>query len=115
FAYVGNDLQDLYGVTPDVQRATTISDAYFAAGHAGDELAALARTPDGVFVAEETVVDYQLRRGDLIRLRVLDASTHRYVPRPFHLLGVTREFPTAPTDSFLVANANYIRDITHSS
>jgi putative ABC transport system permease protein len=115
FAYVGNDLQDLYGVTPSIQRATTVSDAYFASGHARIQLADLQHTPDGIFVAEETVVDYQLRPGDLIRIRVLDARTHRYVAKPFHLLGVIREFPTAPTDSFLVANASYIRDITHSS
>ncbi len=27
---------------------------------------------------------------------------------PFHFLGVVREFPTAPKDSFLIANADYI-------
>jgi putative ABC transport system permease protein len=31
---------------------------------------------------------------------------------PFHYAGVAKEFPTAPTDSFLVANADYIAKAT---
>jgi putative ABC transport system permease protein len=115
FAYVGNDLQDLYGVTPSIARATSFSDTYFADGHATAQLDALARTPDGVFVADETVVDFRLAKGDPIRLRLLDAKTHQYRTVPFHVLGVVREFPTAPTDSFLVANAGYIAQATHSN
>ena len=114
FAYVGNDLQDLYGVTPQLTRATSLSDAYFADGHAAQQISALGRTRDGVFIADETLIDYALHRGDPIFLRVLDVRTHRYTPVPFHVLGVVREFPTAPTDSFLVANASYLRDVTHS-
>src|SRR5581483_2861642 len=106
---------DLYGVTPSIVNATTISDAYFGGGHAHEKLAALERRRDGIFVAEETVLDYQLRLGDLIRIRVLDTRSHRYVPTPFHVLGVVREFPTAPTDSFLLANASYVREVTHSN
>jgi putative ABC transport system permease protein len=34
---------------------------------------------------------------------------------PFHLIGIVREFPTAPRDSFLVANAAYIARQTGSS
>jgi putative ABC transport system permease protein len=33
---------------------------------------------------------------------------------PFHYLGIVREFPTAPTDSFLVANSSYIAEQTQS-
>lgn len=33
---------------------------------------------------------------------------------PFHYVGVVREFPTAPSDSFLVANAEYVADATGS-
>lgn len=115
FAYVGNDLQDLYGIRPSrIARATTISDAYFAGGLAARRLASLAATPNGVFVSDETVKDFRLRPGDEIRLRVLDAQTHAYIPVPFRVLGIVREFPTAPTDSFLVANASYVRRVTHS-
>jgi putative ABC transport system permease protein len=116
FAYVGNDLQDLYGIhAGTIARATTISDAYFGDGHARQRLAALNRTEDGVYVSDETVKDFVLRIGDTIRLRLLDASSHAYVPVVFHVLGVVREFPTAPTDSFLVANAAYVARQTHSN
>ena len=33
---------------------------------------------------------------------------------PFHYAGVAKEFPTAPTDSFLVANADYVARATGS-
>jgi putative ABC transport system permease protein len=33
---------------------------------------------------------------------------------PFHFVNIVKEFPTAPKDSFLVANANYIAQQTHS-
>jgi putative ABC transport system permease protein len=115
FSYVGNDLQDLYGIRPGrIQNATAISDAYFAGGHAGEQLSKLNGIPDGVFVSDETVNDFQLKNGDTINLRLLDAVSHSYVAVPFHILGVVREFPSAPTDSFLVANASYISRVTHS-
>src|SRR5260370_14517325 len=116
FAYVGNDLQDLYGVQPDrIGRATAMSDAFFAGGRASQKLKTLAGRSDGIFVSDETVKDFVLHTGDLIKLRLLDARTRAYVPVPFHLLGVVREFPTAPTDSFLVANASYVAQQTHST
>ena len=46
FAYVGTDLQDLYGIDPaTIGRAATMSDAYFGSGDAAATLAALARHP----------------------------------------------------------------------
>jgi putative ABC transport system permease protein len=115
FVYVGNDLQDLYGIDPArIIRATVIADAYFGGGNADAQLAQLSHVPDGVFVSAETVQDFQLHAGDPIRLRLLEAGSHAYVPIAFHVLGVVREFPTAPTDSFIVANASYVARMTHS-
>ena len=109
FAYVGNDLQDLYGIDPSrIRDATHIVDAYFGNHDASRTLQQLARTPDGVLVSQETVNDFQLAIGDLINLRLQNANDHRYHVVPFHLVGVVTEFPTAPKDSFLVANAAYI-------
>ena len=109
YAYVGNDLQDLYGIDPrTIGQATSMADAYFANGDARATLAALAAQPDGVLVSAETVKDYQLHPGDRINLRLQGGSDHQYRVVPFQFIGVVREFPTAPKDSFLVGNAAYI-------
>ena len=68
-------------------------------------MAQLAATPDGVLVSPETVSDFQLQPGDTIRLRLQSAADQQYHVVPFHYVGIAREFPTAPSDSFLVANA----------
>lgn len=116
FAYVGPDLQDLYGIDPaTIGRATPMSDAFFANGSAAQTLATLAGTHNGVLVSEETVKDFQLHLGDMLRLRLQFARDHRYHIVPFQYVGVTREFPTAPRDSFLVANASYVGRKTGSS
>jgi putative ABC transport system permease protein len=116
FAYVGNDLQDLYGIDPaTIAHASTMSDAFFADGSADQILSTLAATPDGVLVSEETVHDFQLHTGDMLRLRLQSAADLRYHVVPFTYVGVAREFPTAPRDSFLVANASYVAGATHSS
>ena len=116
FAYVGGDLQDLYGIAPlSIGKATRISNAYFQSGNAAATLASLAETPDGILVSEETVRDYQLQPGDKINLRLLNTGDHQYRAVPFHLVGIVREFPTAPRDSFLVANAAYVAQQTGSS
>ena len=115
FAYVGNDLQDLFGINPrTIGTATPMSDAFFQGGNASAVLAALAARPDAVLVSEETVLTYQLRMGDLLRLRVQSARDHAYHLIPFHFVGVVREFPTAPKDSFFIANASYIARVTGS-
>ncbi|QND69174.1 ABC transporter permease (plasmid) [Mesorhizobium loti] len=115
FAYVGADLQDLFGIDPGgIQRATSLSDAYFSNGSAADTLAQLAANPDGILVSEETVQDFQLQMGDTLNLRLIDARDHQYHPVAFKFIGVAREFPTAPKDSFLVANAAYVARMTGS-
>src|SRR5205823_9220152 len=116
FAYVGNDLQDLYRIDPrTIGSATPMSDAFFGGGHAAQVLAQLAARPDAVLVSDETVHDFQLQPGDLIRLRLQFARDHAYHIVPFHYVGIVREFPTAPRDSFFVANASYVAPQTGSS
>lgn len=115
FAYVGADLQDMFGINPaTIGKLTTISNAYFANHNAAKSLALLAETPDGVLVSQETVDDFQLQPGERLNLRLQSATDHQYHVVPFRFIGVVREFPTAPKDSFLVANANYIAQKTGS-
>jgi putative ABC transport system permease protein len=115
FAYVGADLQDLYGVHPQtITRATTVTDQYFQGGTAAGLLDHLAAATDAILVSAETVKDFQLQPGDLLRLRLPDARTGVPVTVPFHYAGIVTEFPTAPKDSFLVANASYVAAATGS-
>jgi putative ABC transport system permease protein len=89
-----------------------MSDAYFAGMSAREALARLAARPDAVLVSEETVQTFQLNPGDLLNLRLQSATDHKYHVVPFHYAGIAREFPTAPRDSFLVANADYVARMT---
>ncbi len=112
FAYVGTDLQDLYGIDPAlIGNATTLSNAYFQNGDAAGSMATLAARPDAILVSDETVADFRLTPGDTINLR-LQAADGQYRPVTFTFVGVVREFPTAPRDSFLVANATYVAKMT---
>ncbi len=115
FAYVGADLQDLYGVRPgSITSATSLQDAYFVGGTAKALMAKLAAQPDSILVSDETVKDFQLAPGDLINLRLQDSRTKELQTVPFHYAGIVKEFPTAPKDSFFVANADYIIKATGS-
>lgn len=115
-AYVGNDLQDLFGIdAAHLTEATQLVNAYFSGVTAQQALQLLRSRPDALFVSQETVNDYQLKVGDPVRLRLMDGRNHQYTVVPFTFVGVVREFPTAPKDSFLVANADYIAAQTHSS
>jgi putative ABC transport system permease protein len=67
-----------------------------------------------VLVSAETVHDFQLHPGDRVKLRLPDARTRALVTIPFTYVGVAAEFPTAPRDSFLVANASYVAARTGS-
>jgi len=115
FAYVGADLQDLYGVRPaTIVAATSLQDAYFAGGTARQLLGQLAARSDSILVSAETVKDFQLHPGDTLTLRLQDGRTKTFRDVPFHYAGVAKEFPTAPKDSFLVANADYVANMTGS-
>jgi putative ABC transport system permease protein len=113
YAYVGADLQDLYGVQPStIVGAGRLQDAYFSGGTAQQLMNRLASQPDGLLVSAETAKDFQLHPGDQVRLRLQNARTHQLEPVSFHFTGVVKEFPTAPKDSFLVANSSYVAQAT---
>ncbi|HSS04408.1 MAG TPA: ABC transporter permease [Solirubrobacterales bacterium] len=110
YAYVGPDLQDTFGIKPaTIGKATTLRDSYFLGGGAGEMMHRLESTPDGVIVSKETITDYSLHEGDLLRLRVLDHANGKFRTIPFHVVGAVQEFPSAPRDSFMVANLSYLR------
>ncbi|CAN5372862.1 FtsX-like permease family protein [soil metagenome] len=116
FAYVGADLQDLYGVNPaTISTATALQDAYFPGATAAGLMHTLAAKPDSILVSAETVHDFQLQLGDPITLRLVDGLTHQQKPVVFHYAGVVTEFPTAPKDSFFVADAGYVAAQTGSN
>lgn len=94
--------------------AGRLQDAYFSGGTARSLMDRLAERPDGLLVSAETAHDFQLHPGDQVRLRLTDARTGQLRTIPFHFQGVVKEFPTAPKDSFLIANASYIARTTGS-
>jgi putative ABC transport system permease protein len=113
FAYVGADLQDLYGVRPQtITAAGRLQDPWFAGGSAKQLMQSLAARPDNVLVSAETVKDFQLHPGDLLRLRLQNGRTKQFTTVPFHYAGVAKEFPTAPKDSFFIANQSYVARAT---
>ncbi len=62
FAYVGADLQDLYGVQPTtIAGRTALQDTYFQGGTAARLMDTLATQPDSLLVSAETVKDFQLQ------------------------------------------------------
>jgi putative ABC transport system permease protein len=114
YAYVGPDLQDIFGIDPATfKQGSTLRDSYFLGGTANDILARLRATHDGVIVSKETIADYSLSLGDLLRLRVLDHTTGTFKIVPFHVIGIVQEFPSAPKDSFMVTNLAYLQSVTH--
>jgi len=116
YAYVGPDLQDTFGIDPaTLRQATSLRNSYFLGGSASQMLDRLRARRDGILVSKETITDYSLALGDLLRLRVLDHSTGRFRVAPFHVVGIVQEFPAAPKDSFMVANIDYLREVTHDS
>jgi putative ABC transport system permease protein len=115
YAYVGPDLQDTYGIdASSFGKATSLRDSYFLHSTAQQVLARLRATPDGIAVSKETIADFSLKTGDLLRLRVLDQQTGRFHVVPFHVAGIVQEFPSAPKDSFMVANLGYLESVTHA-
>ncbi len=115
YAYVGPDLQDTYGIDPATfQGATTLRDSYFVGGTASTMMSRLAQTRNGILVSQETITDYSLKQGDLLKLRVLDQRTGKFKVAPFRVVGTVQEFPSAPRDSFMVTNRAYLDAVTHS-
>lgn len=115
FAYVGPVLQDVYGINAaTIGRAAPLLDSFTPGTTIKAALSSLAATPDGVLLSAETLHDYQLRPGDLVRLRLQTGVDKQYRPVDFHVIGRVTEFPTAPKDSFIVANAGYLAAQTQS-
>jgi putative ABC transport system permease protein len=114
YAYVGPDLQDTFGIDAGtLTRGTSLRDSYFLGGSASQMLSRLRARKDAILVSKETVTDYSLAIGDLLKLRVLDRRTGSFRIVPFHVAGVVQEFPSAPRDSFMVANLTYLRSVTN--
>jgi putative ABC transport system permease protein len=115
YAYVGPDLQDTYGIdASSFAKATSLRDSYFLKATARQVLERLRSARDGILVSKETITDFSLNNGDLLRLRVLDQRTGRFHVVPFHIAGIVQEFPSAPKDSFMVANGSYLESVTHA-
>ncbi|HEY8844392.1 MAG TPA: ABC transporter permease, partial [Gaiellaceae bacterium] len=116
YAYVGPDLQDTFGIDANTfTRATTLRDSYFLGGSASQMLSRLRARKDGIVVSKETVTDYSLAQGDLLKLRVLDRRSGAFRIARFHVVGIVQEFPSAPRDSFMVANLAYLQGVTHDA
>ncbi len=114
-AYVGPDLQDIYGVRPStIASVAPLQDSYFPGSRTGTVLQTLGRTPDGALLSAETLKDYQLHPGDPIRIRLQTGPDRQYRPVSFHVVGVVKEFPSAPKDSFIIANSSYLSSATGS-
>jgi putative ABC transport system permease protein len=115
YAYVGPDLQDTFGIDPaTIAKATTLRNSYFIGSSAETALRGLQRRADGILVSKETIADYSLSLGDLLRLRVLDHRSGRFRAVDFHVVGIVQEFPSAPRDSFMVANLGYLQSADHT-
>lgn len=113
YAYIGKDLQDLFGVNArTIAAGTRLQDAWFSGGSARTLLDRLARTPNGVLLSAEVVHDYQLQPGDTLIMRLLQRTTHRPISARFRYIGITNEFPTAPKDAYTIVNAAYVARIT---
>ncbi len=107
--YVGSELQDLFGVNVfSLRQTATLSDSFFLSGTADAVLSQLAATPDGIIVSEETAKDYSIVAGDHLNIR-LTKPDGTFVTTQFQMVGVAREFPTAPKDSFLVVNQDFLQ------
>jgi putative ABC transport system permease protein len=93
---------------------TALQNNYFRGGTSGQLMQQLANHPDSILVSAETVTDFQLVHGDTVTLRLQDVRTHQLTTVAFHYIGIVTEFPTAPKDSFFVANASYVEHQTGS-
>lgn len=115
FGYIGADLQDLFGVQASTfAKVGVLQDAFVPGSTIARSLASLGSTPDGVLLSAETLHDYQLHPGDQITIRLQKGPQGNYRAVGFHVVGQVSEWPTAPKDSFIVANADYITQQTGS-
>ena len=85
--------------------------AWFSGRHgAGSSCAPSRARPDGVLVSAETVQGLPAAaRATCSACGCRTAATKQFRTVPFHYVGVAKEFPTAPKDTFFVANAELRR------
>jgi len=104
-AYVGTEIQDIFGVdTPSFHRTSFLADSFFRGLTARQAMDRLAATPDGIIISDEMARDFSIAPGDLVRLRLYNTPRQAYGATPFHVVAVASEFATAPKDAFLVVN-----------
>jgi putative ABC transport system permease protein len=105
----------MFGIRPQtIANVASLQNSFFPGSTIATAMRALSHTPDGVLLAAETIRDYQLHPGDSIHLRLPAGPGGNYQAFGFHVVGQVSEFPTAPKDSFIVANASYIDQVTRS-
>jgi len=104
-AYVGTEIQDIFGIdVPSFRRASFLADAFFRGLSARQAMDRLAATANGILISDEMARDYSILPGDTVRLRLYHVPSQAYVVTPFRVVGVAAEFATAPKDAFLVVN-----------
>jgi putative ABC transport system permease protein len=104
-AYVGTEIQDIFGIdVATFRRSTNLSDSFFQAASATEMMNRLAATPDGILISDEMARDYSIVPGDHVTIRLFNRASNSYQDARFTVVGVALEFPTAPHDAFLVVN-----------
>jgi len=104
-AYVGTEIQDIFGIDASgFRRASFLADSFFRGLTARQALDRLAATPDGIVISDEMARDFSIAPGDTVRLRLYNAPRRAYLTTPFRVVAVASEFATAPKDAFLVVN-----------
>ncbi len=108
-AYVGTEIQDIFGIDPKTFLDTThLADTFFVGQTASQAISQLAATRNGILISPEMAQDYNIAQGDTVKIRLLDQSTNTYHTTPFQVIGAVQEFSTAPKDAFLVVNRDFL-------
>ena len=116
FAYVGADLQDLYGVRPaTIVDATSLQDAYFPGGTAAQLIGRLGRAARRRAGQRRDGPRLPAPPGDPLTLRLQDGRTKAYRDGAASTTSASpRSSRPRRSDSFLVANADYVAAATGS-
>ena len=106
YAYVGPDLQDTFGIDPAHAHARRRRCATPTSSAAAPRRCSTGcgTTRTGSSSRRRRSPTTRSTRATCCRLRVLDHATGRFRVVPFHVVGIVQEFPSAPKDSFMVAN-----------
>ena len=114
FAYIGADLQDLYGVNPaSITAVTALQDSYFHRRHRRTTCCTpWPPNPIRFWFSAETVKISNSCPATPSTCACPTPAPTNWPPSPFHYIGIVTEFPTAPKDSFFVANAAYVAQHT---